>query len=85
MGRGNANFEKAFYKASNGKMSEIQAKNVTEEMKARRQVFYCPTPKCEAKLSHNKGRGKNPKPYFFFENCLTVKKIHMQKVVSFIY
>ncbi|KAA6472218.1 hypothetical protein [Bacillus swezeyi] len=65
MGRGNANFERALFEVSNGKMESIKAKNVTEEMKARRQVFYCPTPKCEAKLSHNKGRGKNPKPYFF--------------------
>ncbi|MGG7220225.1 hypothetical protein ACQXR1_07865 [Bacillus sp. ATD] len=64
MGRGTAIYE-ALVKGSNGKLEPIKATEVTKEMKDRSEIFYCPTSNCKAKLSHNKGRGKNPKPYFF--------------------
>lgn len=64
MGRGTAIYE-ALVKGSNGKLEPIKATEVTKEMKDRSEIFYCPTSNCKAKLSHNRGRGKNPKPYFF--------------------
>lgn len=64
MGRGTA-INEALVKGSNGKLESIKATEVTKQMKDRSETFYCPTSNCNAKLSHNKGRGKNPKPYFF--------------------
>ncbi|MEC1106378.1 hypothetical protein [Bacillus velezensis] len=63
MGRGRS-IQKAHIEV-NGTLKSIYARDVTKIMKDRSQVFYCPNTNCNAKLSHNKGCGKNPKPYFF--------------------
>ncbi|MYL42503.1 hypothetical protein [Virgibacillus salexigens] len=64
MGRGNAIFDDVFYYSSGDKKLISPAK-VTKEIEDKRQLFYCSGKKCNAKLSHNIGKGKNPKSYFF--------------------
>lgn len=72
MGRGRS-IQKAHIEV-NGTLKSIYARDVTKIMKDRSQVFYCPNTNCNAKLSHNKGCGKNLNHISFCGDYQTVSQ-----------